>query len=119
MASGKTRLAICLLRFEDDLYLDQGDQVIKPNKSKLGPFRVQLVTKRGKVLCEQQGVHFTLDYRSGELRNTEPISLSVPEHIGSTSVRVLVVGENDTKVAIVPDVNMVPGDTLRISFPKC
>ena len=92
--------------------------MITTNKRKFGPFRVQLVTKRGKVLGEQQGVHFTLDYRSGEFRNTEPISLSVPEHIGATSVRVLVVGENDTKVAIVPDVNMVPGDTLVVRFPK-
>ena len=88
------------------------------DKRKFGPFRIQLVTKRGDVLGEQQGVHFTLDHRSGEFRNTESIFLSVPEHIGSTSVRVLVVGENDTKVAIVPDVNMVPGDTLGVSFPK-
>ena len=92
--------------------------MIKTNKRKFGPFRVQLVTKRGDVLCEQQGVHFTLDHRSGEFRNTEPISLSVPEHIGSNSVRILVIGENDTKVAIVPDVNLAPGDTLGISFPR-
>ena len=107
----------CSTKRQLKLYLDQGDQVIKPNKSKFGPFRVQLVTKRGKVLCEQQGVHFTLNYLSGEFSNIEPISLSVPEHIGSASVRLLVVGENDTKIAIVPDVNMVPGDTLRVSAP--
>ena len=74
--------------------------MIKTNKSKLGPFRAQLVTERGDVLCEQQGVHFTLDYRSGKFSNTEPISLSVPEHIvGSIPVWILVIDEFNEKVA--------------------
>ena len=82
---------------------------------KFGPFRVQLVTKRGKVLCEQQGVHFTLDYLSGEFSNIEPVSLSVPEHIGSVSAWVLVIGENDAIVSVWPKPDdMGSGSTLKI-----